>query len=123
MKVTVEVSEYTADDLRDDAEEYLLSENDGEPLPDNALGEFVAEAVVRMNKALAGYVEDVVKGALERGGFDYHEEMGEVFSSIKRAVQRRVEVKVREWARQQGYNVSEDGRIPARIVAEYDASH
>ena len=30
---------------------------------------------------------------------------------------------IREWARQQGRKVSERGRIPASIVAEFDASH
>ncbi len=30
---------------------------------------------------------------------------------------------IREWARQQGKKVSERGRIPASIIAEYEAAH
>ena len=30
---------------------------------------------------------------------------------------------IREWARQHGHKVSERGRIPANIIAEYEASH
>ena len=30
---------------------------------------------------------------------------------------------IREWARQHGHKVSERGRIPAAVIAEYDASH
>jgi len=30
---------------------------------------------------------------------------------------------IREWARQRGHKVSERGRIPGSIIAEYEASH
>lgn len=30
---------------------------------------------------------------------------------------------IREWARQRGHKVSERGRIPASIIAEYEAAH
>lgn len=30
---------------------------------------------------------------------------------------------IREWARQRGHKVSERGRIPANIIAEYEAAH
>jgi hypothetical protein len=30
---------------------------------------------------------------------------------------------IREWAKQRGHKVSERGRIPASIIAEYEASH
>jgi hypothetical protein len=30
---------------------------------------------------------------------------------------------IRAWAKQRGYKVSERGRIPATIIAEYEASH
>jgi len=30
---------------------------------------------------------------------------------------------IREWARQRGHKVSERGRIPGNIIAEYEASH
>ncbi len=30
---------------------------------------------------------------------------------------------IRAWARQRGHKVSERGRIPAQIIAEYEASH
>lgn len=30
---------------------------------------------------------------------------------------------IRAWARQQGHKVSERGRIPASIIAEYEAAH
>lgn len=30
---------------------------------------------------------------------------------------------IREWARKHGHTVSDRGRIPAKIIAEYDAAH
>jgi nucleoid-associated protein Lsr2 len=30
---------------------------------------------------------------------------------------------IRQWAREQGLQVSDRGRIPAEIVARYDAAH
>ena len=30
---------------------------------------------------------------------------------------------IREWARQRGHKVSERGRIPGNIIAEYEAAH
>lgn len=30
---------------------------------------------------------------------------------------------IREWARQKGHKVSDRGRIPARVVADYDKAH
>jgi len=32
-------------------------------------------------------------------------------------------VMIREWARSHGHTVSDRGRIPAKIIAEYEASH
>lgn len=32
-------------------------------------------------------------------------------------------VAIREWARHHGHTVSDRGRIPARIIAEYEAAH
>jgi hypothetical protein len=36
---------------------------------------------------------------------------------------RERSAEIREWARQRGHKVSERGRIPASIVAEYEAAH
>ncbi len=36
---------------------------------------------------------------------------------------RERSAEIRAWAKQRGYKVNERGRIPAAIVAEYDAAH
>jgi len=36
---------------------------------------------------------------------------------------REQSARIREWARSQGKKVNERGRIPANIVAEYEAAH
>jgi hypothetical protein len=36
---------------------------------------------------------------------------------------RERSAEIRAWARNRGYKVSERGRIPATIIAEYEASH
>jgi hypothetical protein len=36
---------------------------------------------------------------------------------------REQSARIREWARTHGHKVNERGRIPANIVAEYDAAH
>ena len=39
------------------------------------------------------------------------------------APSRQQSTDIREWARQHGHKVSERGRIPAAVTAEYEASH
>jgi hypothetical protein len=36
---------------------------------------------------------------------------------------RERSAQIRQWAKQRGYKVNERGRIPANIVAEYEAAH
>jgi len=36
---------------------------------------------------------------------------------------REQSARIREWAKDRGYKVNERGRIPANIVADYDAAH
>jgi hypothetical protein len=36
---------------------------------------------------------------------------------------RERSAQIRQWAKQRGYKVNERGRIPATIVAEYEAAH
>jgi hypothetical protein len=36
---------------------------------------------------------------------------------------RERSAQIRAWAKQRGYKVNERGRIPANIVAEYEAAH
>jgi hypothetical protein len=36
---------------------------------------------------------------------------------------REQSARIREWAKSAGYKVNERGRIPANIVAEYEAAH
>jgi hypothetical protein len=36
---------------------------------------------------------------------------------------REQSARIREWAKDHGYKVNERGRIPANIVADYDAAH
>lgn len=40
-----------------------------------------------------------------------------------RANSGRRSAEVREWARQHGYEVSERGRIPSKIISDYEAAH
>lgn len=40
-----------------------------------------------------------------------------------RSRDRRPQVKIRMWAREQGYDVKDQGRIAAHIIARYDAAH
>lgn len=41
----------------------------------------------------------------------------------RRAVDRAHTAKIRAWAKEQGRQISERGRIPASVVAEYEQSH
>ncbi|WP_300610882.1 histone-like nucleoid-structuring protein Lsr2, partial [Trebonia sp.] len=36
---------------------------------------------------------------------------------------REQSARIREWAKSRGFKVNERGRIPANIVAEYEAAH
>lgn len=40
-----------------------------------------------------------------------------------RANAGRRSAEVREWARRSGYEVSERGRIPSKVIADYEAAH
>jgi hypothetical protein len=53
----------------------------------------------KLRKELAHYVEHARKAGRERSA------------------------QIRAWAKQRGYKVNERGRIPANIVAEYEAAH
>lgn len=44
-------------------------------------------------------------------------------SSGNRAAAARSNADVRQWAMEQGYDVSERGRISAEVIAAYDAEH
>jgi hypothetical protein len=44
-------------------------------------------------------------------------------SRTRRAVDRAHTAEVRAWAKEHGYQISERGRIPASVVAEYEQSH
>ncbi len=41
----------------------------------------------------------------------------------KAAASRERSAEIRAWAKQRGYKVNERGRIPAAIVAEFEAAH
>ena len=67
----------------------------------------------RIRKELAQYVEHARKA-------------GNAQARRRRRAQRRgpgAERANREWAKSRGFKVNERGRIPANIVAEYEAAH
>jgi Lsr2 len=41
----------------------------------------------------------------------------------RRAADRAHTAEIRSWAKEQGHQISERGRIPASVVAEYEQSH
>ena len=66
----------------------------------------------KLRKDFAQYVEHARKG----GG-------GGRRRRARTGPGREHSAEIRAWARQRGHKVSERGRIPAQIIAEYEASH
>lgn len=66
----------------------------------------------RLNEALAPFIEKArkVTGATRRTGVRQQTSSGDASA-------------VREWAREQGYEVSDRGRVPKEIRDAYDAAH
>jgi hypothetical protein len=67
----------------------------------------------QLRKELAQYVEHARKA-------------GSVAGRRRRArngAGREQSARIREWAKDKGFKVNERGRIPANIVAEYEAAH
>src|ERR1700677_2855449 len=60
----------------------------------------------RIRKELAQYVEHARKAG-----------------NAQARRRREQSARIREWAKSRGFKVNERGRIPANIVAEYDAAH
>lgn len=48
---------------------------------------------------------------------------GQSRKRVRHAADRAHTAEVRAWAKEQGYQISERGRIPASVVAEYEQSH
>jgi hypothetical protein len=72
----------------------------------------------QLRSALAAYVESgrkSVGGSIRRGGA--------VGRRPRNGAGREHSARIREWAREQGEKVNERGRIPADIVAKYEAAH
>jgi Lsr2 len=69
-----------------------------------------AKNAARFRKQLASFIEHARRaGSRSR-------------RPVRTAASRRRSHDIREWARQQGIEVSERGRIPARVSREYDAA-
>ncbi len=66
----------------------------------------------RLRKDLASYVDHARKAA---GGGRRRRARG--------GPSRERSAEIRAWAKQRGYKVNERGRIPAAIVAEFEAAH
>ncbi len=73
-----------------------------------------ADNAGKLRKDFAQYVDHARKGGGGGGGRRRRARTGPG---------RERSAEIRSWARQRGYKVSERGRIPAQIIAEYEASH
>jgi len=66
----------------------------------------------KLRKELAGYVEHARKASAPARR-----------RRTRTGPGRERSAQIRAWAKQRGYKVNERGRIPANIVAEYEAAH
>jgi hypothetical protein len=66
----------------------------------------------KLRKELAGYVEHARKASAPARR-----------RRARTGPGRERSAQIRQWAKQRGYKVNERGRIPANIVAEYEAAH
>ena len=66
----------------------------------------------KLRKALAPYVEHARKASTSQAP-----------RRIRSAGTRKNSTEIREWAKQRGVKVNDRGRIPANIVAEYEAAN
>lgn len=78
-----------------------------------------ADNAVSLRDALAGFVAHARKagGGRRRGGGQQRRSSGS--SSGRAAVDREQNQAIREWARKNGMNVSDRGRIPAEVLEAY----
>lgn len=78
-----------------------------------------ADHAVQLRDALAGFVAHARKagGQRRRGGGQARRGGGS--SSGRAAVDREQNQAIREWARKNGMNVSDRGRIPAEVLEAY----
>lgn len=78
-----------------------------------------ADNAVNLRDALAGFVAHARKagGGRRRGGGQQRRSSGS--SSGRAAVDREQNQAIREWARKNGMNVSDRGRIPAEVLEAY----
>ena len=67
-------------------------------------------------KELRSKLEPFIEHARRRTG-------GSARRPGRRAADRAHTAEIRSWAKEQGYQISERGRIPASVVTEYEQSH
>jgi nucleoid-associated protein Lsr2 len=67
-------------------------------------------------KELRSKLEPFIEHARRRSG-------GQQRRPGRRAADRAHTAEIRAWAKEQGHQISERGRIPASVVAEYEQSH
>ena len=72
----------------------------------------------KLRKVLTPFVEKAqrVGGRKQRGG-------GGIRSAVNAGGDRAQNQAIREWARTQGEKISDRGRIPAELVAKFQAAH
>ena len=66
----------------------------------------------KLRKEMARYVENARKASAPARR-----------RRVRSGAGRERTIEIRAWARQRGYKVNDRGRIPASIVAEYEAAH
>ncbi|GGK16465.1 Lsr2 family protein [Pilimelia terevasa] len=80
-----------------------------------------AKNAERLRKALAPYVEKGTR--VGRGGMESGRRGRSVRGSGPAGGDREQNKAIRDWAKETGKDVSERGRIPASLVAEFQAAH
>ena len=76
-----------------------------------------AANVAKLDKALKPYVDAVMKVRSSRG------QRLKASSNGNRSASREQLAAIRDWARKNGYEVSDRGRIKAEIVDAFEAAH
>ncbi len=79
-----------------------------------------SENIKEFNEAIAGFVESARKVKAS----SYGRRAGKASVGTSGSGRSREQIQaIREWARQQGHNINERGRIPASIQQAFDQAH
>ena len=109
--------------LEDDLSGEVLEDGAGETVSFSLDGQafeidLSSENATKLRDDLARYIGHARKTASSGSGGRQTSSRGRSSSADKRDL-----APVREWARQNGYEVSERGRVKANVIEAYDAAH